>query len=518
MSDAYILDAVRTPFGRYGGALAKVRPDDLGAHVVKALARAARPTSTPRRSTTSASATPTARARTTATSARMAVAARRPADERPRQHRQPPVRLEPRRRDAGQPRDRDRRRRRRARRRRRVDEPRAVGACSSPRRASRPARRRCTRRRSAGAWSTRTCPTSGRSRSARAPRSSPASTSVGREAQDAFALRSHQRADAAWDAGFYDDWVSRSPDTELSRDEGIRADSSLEKLAKLKPAFVKDGTVTAGNASPLNDGASAVLIAQRGGRAEGGRADRPDRRPRRRSPSTPTSSASARSRRPTARSSAPASRWGDVDAVELNEAFAAQSLACVGEWKDLDPERVNVNGGAIAIGHPLGASGGRILGTLAYTLKANGWKYGRRRDLHRRRPGPRGRAGGGVTTFRDDTTSHPPLDYPGYKSTALRHPKQPLIALPHRLTEVTAPVLGEDRLGELDHDLTRQHEGEPHGPADHRPRPRQGGRRPPGARTRWSRSGRPTPAAATATAGTTGRRRSTRTSPASAAA
>ena len=67
--------------------------------------------------------------------------------------------------------------------------------------------------------------------------------------------------------------------------------------------------------------------------------------------------------------------WDDVDAVELNEAFAAQSLACVGEWP-IDPERVNVNGGAIAIGHPLGASGGRILGTLAYTLKANGWKYG----------------------------------------------------------------------------------------------------------------------------------------------
>jgi acetyl-CoA acyltransferase len=68
--------------------------------------------------------------------------------------------------------------------------------------------------------------------------------------------------------------------------------------------------------------------------------------------------------------------WGDVDAVELNEAFAAQSLACLGEWKDLDPEKVNVNGGAIAIGHPLGASGARILGTLAYTLRATGGRWG----------------------------------------------------------------------------------------------------------------------------------------------
>ncbi len=88
---------------------------------------------------------------------------------------------------------------------------------------------------------------------------------VGREAQDAFALRSHQLADQAWNDGFYDSWVVPVPDVDLARDEGIRADSSLEKLAKLKPAFVKEnGTVTAGNASPLNDGASAVLIAGEG--------------------------------------------------------------------------------------------------------------------------------------------------------------------------------------------------------------------------------------------------------------
>src|SRR3954467_4452663 len=87
---------------------------------------------------------------------------------------------------------------------------------------------------------------------------------ISREAQDEFALRSHQRAAQAWDDSLYDDWVVPVPDTELIRDEGIRADTSLEKLAKLKPAFVKDGTVTAGNASPLNDGASPLLIRAQG--------------------------------------------------------------------------------------------------------------------------------------------------------------------------------------------------------------------------------------------------------------
>jgi acetyl-CoA acetyltransferase family protein len=199
---------------------------------------------------------------------------------------------------------------------------------------------------------------------------------IGREAQDEFALSSHQRAAAAWDAGFYDDHVIPVPDTDLTRDEGIRADSSLEKLAKLKPAFVKDGTVTAGNASPLNDGASAVLVASQAGAEKAGRD--PIARIAGRGTFAvdpdifgigPVEAANRALKRA-------GITWGDVDAVELNEAFAAQSLACIGEWKELDPERVNVNGGAIAIGHPLGASGGRILGTLAYTLKANGWKYG----------------------------------------------------------------------------------------------------------------------------------------------
>jgi acetyl-CoA acetyltransferase family protein len=199
---------------------------------------------------------------------------------------------------------------------------------------------------------------------------------IGREAQDEFALRSHQLAAQAWDAGFYDAWVIPVEDTDLTRDEGIRADSSLEKLAKLKPAFVKDGTVTAGNASPLNDGASAVLVASEEGAKRAGR--EPIARIAGRGTSAvdpdifgigPVEAANRALKRA-------GIGWGDVDAVELNEAFAAQSLACVGEWKELDPDKVNINGGAIAIGHPLGASGGRILGTLAYTLKANGWRYG----------------------------------------------------------------------------------------------------------------------------------------------
>ena len=282
----------------------------------------------------------------------------------PAHHRQPPVRLEPRRRDAGQPRDRDRRRRRRAGRRRRVDEPRAVGRAQAreglP---GRPADDALDDARLAHGQpgDARAVDDLARREHREARRHLQRSD---REAQDAFALRSHQLAAAAWDAGFYDDWVVPVAETELLARRGHPRRLSLEKLAKLKPAFVKDGTVTAGNASPLNDGAAAVLIGERGG-ARRPAASRSRGSPgAARSPSTPTSSASAPSRRRTGRSSAPGSAGATSTLVELNEAFAAQSLACVGEWP-IDPERVNVNGGAIAIGHPLGASGARILGTLA---------------------------------------------------------------------------------------------------------------------------------------------------------
>jgi acetyl-CoA acetyltransferase family protein len=201
---------------------------------------------------------------------------------------------------------------------------------------------------------------------------------VGREAQDEFALRSHRLTDTAWNAGFYDDWVVPVPETDLARDENVRQDTSTDKLAQLRPAFVEDGTgtVTAGNASPLNDGAGAVFV---GGEAAGATLGR--------DPIARIAGRGAHAVDPDMFGIAPVEAankalaragigWNDVELMELNEAFAAQSLACLGEWKELDPERVNVNGGAIAIGHPLGASGVRILATLAYELHKRGGGYG----------------------------------------------------------------------------------------------------------------------------------------------
>ena len=163
------------------------------------------------------------------------------------------------------------------------------------------------------------------------------------------------------------------PDTDLERDENVRPDSSLEKLAKLRPAFRKDGgTVTAGNASPLNDGAGAMLIGDEEAAAAIGReplarivgrgtfAVDPDIFGI--APVEATNRALAQA----------GIGWDDVDVVELNEAFASQSLACLREWKELDPDKVNPDGGAIALGHPLGASGVRILGTLAHALRRRG--------------------------------------------------------------------------------------------------------------------------------------------------
>jgi acetyl-CoA acetyltransferase family protein len=194
---------------------------------------------------------------------------------------------------------------------------------------------------------------------------------ISRERQDEFAEKSHRRAHAAWEAGFYDDLTV--PVGELTRDEGIRPDTSLEKLARLKPSFRPDGTITAGNASPLSDGASAVLLAAESvdlGRdpvariaGRGAYALEPQR-----FGYAPVEAAN----RALARAGI---SWSDVGAVELNEAFAVQSLACVDAWK-IDPEIVNSRGGAIAIGHPLGASGGRVLGTLAKVLRAEGQRWG----------------------------------------------------------------------------------------------------------------------------------------------
>ena len=197
---------------------------------------------------------------------------------------------------------------------------------------------------------------------------------ITREAQDEFAVRSHHLAAAAWDEGRYD-WVLPVPvkDGTHERDEGIRPDTSVEKLAKLKPAF--GGTITAGNASPLNDGAGAMLVGTEAAAAQAGL-----------EPLARIAGRGAFAVDPDVFGIAPveaANRalaragigWGDIEVAELNEAFAAQSLACLGEW-DLDPERLNVNGGAIALGHPLGASGVRILGTLVHELRRRGGGWG----------------------------------------------------------------------------------------------------------------------------------------------
>ncbi len=194
---------------------------------------------------------------------------------------------------------------------------------------------------------------------------------ISREAQDAFAVRSHRLAAEAWAAGVYDGEVVQVPGAELARDEGIRDDTSVEKLAGLKALFAADGegSVTAGNSSPINDGASAVLLGREGAldgeplariTARAAHGVDPDQFPL--APIEAANKALARAGR----------TWADVDVVELNEAFASQSLADIRGWEGLDPERVNIHGGALAIGHPLGASGGRIIGHAAHELARRG--------------------------------------------------------------------------------------------------------------------------------------------------
>ena len=198
---------------------------------------------------------------------------------------------------------------------------------------------------------------------------------ISREEQDAFALRSHELAARAYDEGVLTEVVP-VPGVELDRDEGIRPDSSPAKLAKLKPAFVEGGTVTAGNSSPLNDGAAMLLVGDEdAGRRLGAE------------PLARIVSRGAHGVDPDVFGIGPVQAakraleragigWDDVEVVELNEAFASQSLACLRGWAELDPEKVNVRGGAIAIGHPLGASGARIVGRLAHELRARGGGYG----------------------------------------------------------------------------------------------------------------------------------------------
>jgi 3-oxoadipyl-CoA thiolase len=206
---------------------------------------------------------------------------------------------------------------------------------------------------------------------------------VSRERQDAFALESQQRAVAAIEAGRFDEQIvpievhqRKGDPVVVSRDEHPRADSSAEALARLRPAFAKEGgTVTAGNASGINDGASAVLV------VEADRARELGLRPLARVVSTAVAGVdpAVMGIGPIPASRKALERAGiavaDLDLVELNEAFASQSLVCIDEL-GLDPAKVNVNGGAIALGHPLGMSGGRLITMLTHELRRTGGRFG----------------------------------------------------------------------------------------------------------------------------------------------
>ncbi|GAA1502403.1 thiolase family protein [Streptomyces albidochromogenes] len=195
---------------------------------------------------------------------------------------------------------------------------------------------------------------------------------ITREQQDAFALASHQKAAKAWADGLYDGEVVPYDGVDLARDECVRDGSTMEALARLKPVFREDGSVTAGNASPLNDGAAALLLVDDEGlRATG------------REPLARIRASAVTGVEPqlfglgpveaVRRALAKAGRsFDDLTTFELNEAFAAQSLGCLAEWPGLDPAVVNPRGGAIAIGHPLGASGARLAGSVAHQLAAAG--------------------------------------------------------------------------------------------------------------------------------------------------
>jgi acetyl-CoA acetyltransferase family protein len=194
---------------------------------------------------------------------------------------------------------------------------------------------------------------------------------ISRDDQDEFAMRSHQKTAAAHTAGRLAGEVSPGP-WSLVADESLRPDTSPERLARLKPAFRPGGSVTAGNSAPLNDGASAVLLASEAAverlnlpvlarvAGSGGAALEPELF------GLGPVEASRRALKAAGKSAA------DLTVAEINEAFAAQVLACLREMPEIDPQIVNPNGGAIAIGHPLGATGARLVGTLARQLAGTG--------------------------------------------------------------------------------------------------------------------------------------------------
>jgi len=196
---------------------------------------------------------------------------------------------------------------------------------------------------------------------------------VSREDQDAFALRSHQRAVAAQRSGRLAEEIVAVDG--IKDDEGPRPDTSLEALARLKPAFAENGSVTAGNASPLNDGATALVLMSDAKAMERGL-----------KPMARLVAAAPAGVHPDYMGMGPVPsslkalekaglETGDIGVVELNEAFASQSLACI-RLLGLDEEKVNVNGGAIALGHPLGSSGARLVATLVREMEHRDVEYG----------------------------------------------------------------------------------------------------------------------------------------------
>jgi acetyl-CoA acetyltransferase family protein len=195
---------------------------------------------------------------------------------------------------------------------------------------------------------------------------------VTRDQADAYAVKSQERAAKAWANGAYDAGIVQVPGAEMARDEGIREGVTLESLAKLRPSFRDDGTVTAGNASQLSDGAAALLLADEDGVAElgveplaritGNGVDAVDPQYFGIGPVQAVNRSLDKAGR----------QQSEVTTMELNEAFAAQTLACLASWPDIDDEIVNPHGGAIAIGHPLGASGARLAGQVAHQLATAG--------------------------------------------------------------------------------------------------------------------------------------------------
>jgi acetyl-CoA C-acetyltransferase len=204
---------------------------------------------------------------------------------------------------------------------------------------------------------------------------------LSRDDQDQFALASQNKAEAAQTAGRFEDEIvpfavkSRKGETIVSADEYIRVGATIEALTKLKPAFDKEGTVTAGNASGINDGAAAVVLMDADEAAKRGV------EPLAKIVSWATAgvdpSIMGTGPIPATRKALEKAGWtvADLELVEANEAFAAQSCAVVRDL-GINPEIVNVNGGAIAIGHPIGASGARVLTTLLYEMKRRGAKRG----------------------------------------------------------------------------------------------------------------------------------------------